>query len=334
MTREIKLLNIKKQIKRDKDLQPRIEMNTGKVEEYSEILKDGGTLPAVAVFWDEKIGKYLLADGFHRVAAHVEAGFESVQSEVFPGSRRDAILYSCAANATHGLPRTNADKNRAVTSMVLDPEWGAWSNRQIAKHCGVSNVMVGTVRRMVSNSQPKTASPAPGDFSDDPSLQTVYSEDASKRVYKNKHGKIATMDTSKIGKRRAKASDRPATAVSGDETGSGSSVSDNATASASDAPVGLEEAWSIIPDLKQAAKQIRDLRRHLQDLSTRPGGEVLSGVISQVETDCKNLASAVTFSIPHSVCPYCGGKKCKTCGKRGWVNERTAKQSAAMKEEV
>lgn len=334
MSREIKLLNIKKQIKQDKDLQPRIEMNTGKVEEYAEILKDGGTLPAVAVFWDEKIGKYLLADGFHRVAAHVEAGFESVQCEVFPGGRRDAILYSCGANATHGLPRTNADKNRAATSMVLDPEWGEWSDRAIAKHCGVSHVMVGTVRRMVSNSQPKSAKSSPGDFSGDGSLETVSSDNASNRVYKNKHGKTATMDTSKIGKSRAKASDRPAAAASGDGTGSDSPAGDNATASVPDAPRGFEDAWTIIPDLKQAAKQIRDLRRQLQDLSTRPGGEVLAEVISQVETDCKNLASAVMFSIPHSVCPYCAGKKCKTCGQRGWVNERTAKQSAAMKEEV
>lgn len=62
------------------------------------------------------------------------------------GPRRDAILYSVGANSTHGLRRTNADKRRAVETLLRDEEWQGWSNRKIAEVCGVSEFMVREAR--------------------------------------------------------------------------------------------------------------------------------------------------------------------------------------------
>ena len=78
-------------------------------------------------------GEYWLADGFHRLAAVKKEGTGFIPVEIHPGTRRDAVLYSVGANATHGLPRTNADKRRAVLILLQDEEWAAWSDGMIAK---------------------------------------------------------------------------------------------------------------------------------------------------------------------------------------------------------
>ncbi len=69
--------------------------------------------------------------------------------EVRQGTQRDAVLYSCGANATHGLRRTNADKRRAVLRLLEDSEWSQWSDREIARQCGVSNRFVSNLRKSI-----------------------------------------------------------------------------------------------------------------------------------------------------------------------------------------
>lgn len=73
-----------------------------------------------------------------------------IAAEVRQGTRRDAILYSVGANATHGLRRTNADKRRAVETLLRDEEWSQWSNREIARQCGVSLNLVNSMRKDLS----------------------------------------------------------------------------------------------------------------------------------------------------------------------------------------
>lgn len=68
--------------------------------------------------------------------------------------------------------RFNADKRKAVLTLLLDEEWGKWSDSEIAKRCAVTHTFAGTVRS---------------------SLATVAS-DAS-RTYRTKHGTVATMRT-------------------------------------------------------------------------------------------------------------------------------------------
>jgi hypothetical protein len=65
---------------------------------------------------------------------------------VHEGTWRDAVLYSVSANATHGKRRTNEDKRRAVLTLLNDPHWERWSDRQIAKHCDVDGKTVAALR--------------------------------------------------------------------------------------------------------------------------------------------------------------------------------------------
>jgi ParB-like chromosome segregation protein Spo0J len=121
----------------DADLQPRVVVDEAVVEEYREQLADGAVFPPVTVYRVENL--LLLVDGWHRVAAARRAGLLEVEAEVRVGTREDAILAACGANAHHGLRRTNADKRRSVHA-VLRTEWARGKScREVARACGVSH---------------------------------------------------------------------------------------------------------------------------------------------------------------------------------------------------
>lgn len=164
-------------IRRDGGTQPRDRISNDIAKEYAEAIADGAVLPAVTVFYDG--ATYWLADGFHRAAAHDQLGLADIAADVRQGTQRDAVLYSVGANASHGYRRSNADKRRAVLTLLNDPEWAKWSDREIARRADVSN-------QFVSNLRPAS---------------TVNVD--SERTYTTKHGTTATMNTSAIGKTKA-----------------------------------------------------------------------------------------------------------------------------------
>ncbi|MCG6966262.1 MAG: ParB/RepB/Spo0J family partition protein [Chromatiaceae bacterium] len=115
------------------------------VDRYAEAAAGGWPFPPIVVFRDPN-GKHWLADGFHRVEVADQLGIDQVPAEIRLGSQRDAVLFAVGANDQHGLPRSNADKRRAVTTMLNDAEWSAWSDREIATQCQVSHPFVAKVR--------------------------------------------------------------------------------------------------------------------------------------------------------------------------------------------
>lgn len=125
--------------------QSRVELNQATIAEYAETIRSGIDLPPVVVFFDGV--SFWLADGFHRFNAHMDAGAIEIGAQIHTGTQRDAILYSVGANAAHGLRRTNEDKRKAVATLLADAEWSAWSDREIARQCGVSNMLVADVRK-------------------------------------------------------------------------------------------------------------------------------------------------------------------------------------------
>lgn len=135
-------------IRLDGGTQPRAEINPVIIAEYTESLQDGVIFPPVTVFYDGS--DYWLADGYHRIKAAQQAGLSEFEADVHQGTRRDAVLYSVGANAQHGLRRTNADKRRAVETLLRDDEWTAWSNREIARRTMVSHKLVNTLRSELS----------------------------------------------------------------------------------------------------------------------------------------------------------------------------------------
>ena len=145
-------------IRHDGATQMRAGLAPDTVEEYTQAMIDAGgfgTFPPMIVFHDGT--DYWLGDGFHRLASVKQAfpGYESLHilCDVRVGTRRDAVLYAAGANATHGLRRTNADKRRAVETLLRDEEWAHWSDGEIARRCSVSQPFVSSIRRDLASTQ-------------------------------------------------------------------------------------------------------------------------------------------------------------------------------------
>lgn len=170
----IKEISIR-EIRLDGGTQPRAAINEAVVGEYADAIAAGAAFPLPTVFFDG--AEYWLADGFHRLHAHRKLGNEGIRIEQRDGTRRDAVLYSVGSNGAHGLRRTNEDKRKAVSTLLADAEWAAWSDRKIAEACDVTHPFVASVRA---------------------SLVTVTSEKPAERTYTTKHGTEAAMNTARI----------------------------------------------------------------------------------------------------------------------------------------
>jgi len=135
-------------IESDGETQARLCVDCESIEEYKAAMQRGDKFPPIVVFFDGKV--YWLADGYHRLYATLELKIKKIACEVHEGTMRDALLYACGANSSHGVPRTNKDKRRAVTFLLQDDEWVTWSDRQVAKHCSVDHVTVSKIRKGLS----------------------------------------------------------------------------------------------------------------------------------------------------------------------------------------
>jgi hypothetical protein len=127
------------------EIQQRAGLNQDYIDELSELIANRAVLPPIDVY--DVDGALLLADGFHRLEAYKKAGIGTVEVNIYKGAERDAILHAVGANAKHGLRRKNADKRRAVMTLLTDDEWQLWSDCEIARRVQVSPTFVSKVKR-------------------------------------------------------------------------------------------------------------------------------------------------------------------------------------------
>lgn len=180
-------------IRRDGGTQLRFALNQAGVGEYQRMISDnGGEWPfrdPVSVVRDSD-GALWLYDGFHRLAAwggyYGDAALLSVPAVpvvAVEGDKRLAVLLAAGANI-HGVARSDADKRKAVDTLLLDPEWGVWSDGEIARRCGVSRPFV-TKRREILDQSAAVAGSLKG-------------ADPAVVQYRNKHGGVSAMKTGGI----------------------------------------------------------------------------------------------------------------------------------------
>jgi hypothetical protein len=191
----------------DPQAQPRAELDQELVAEYAEAMEGGAKFPPVVVFQDGDATNWL-ADGFHRLEAARASGLKEIEAEVRRGSLREAILFSVGANATHGKRRTNQDKRRAVSKLLADKEWSAWSDNKIAQHTGVSQPFVSSLRKESSYNGYKMdpASSSPAGAGQEHGRDDQQSEDppAPPDVRKvERNGSVYEMAVNRIGKATA-----------------------------------------------------------------------------------------------------------------------------------
>lgn len=176
-------------IRKDGGTQPRARLDEETINTYTQCILDGDQFPPVKLFYDGE--SYWLADGFHRAKAHERAKRKNIKAEVTSGTRRDAILFCVGANSTHGLRRSNADKRRAVETLLNDPEWQQWSNYEIASRSNVSHTYVRQIRNELFGDKEQTET--------NPSNVTP---DSGQR-FATRGGKTYLVNTSNIGKTTA-----------------------------------------------------------------------------------------------------------------------------------
>ena len=311
-------------IRIDGETQCRERINEETVAEYAEAMKSpaGQAWPPVTVFFDGK--EFWLADGFHRVLAAKRIGRKNILADVKQGSREDAAWAACAANQTHGLRRTNADKRKVVEiALRLRPRI---SDRLIAAHCGLSDPFVGHVRRQVltvSTSTTRTGAdgkeyPVPAPRSKGPDGQGLGPSTGAE------HG-AGLGPPPRTEERRgfgavppgpppAPSERLPPVAVGGKRSGPVDEIGRRI-------PEHLIELWGRrqeVQDMLTALSRVRVALREAQDSKDPLFSEVpFSSALAHLD----QAYDAVQVAKPYAVCAFCQGLGCKACGSRGLLGK-------------
>ena len=135
------------QIRLDGGTQIREAVDEEVVNDYAALMANQVYLPPLCVFYDGQ--DYWLVDGFHRWHALKKNGRTETLCQPYDGSLREARLAAVRSNHAHGLRRTNADKRRAVETLLADAEWANNSSRWIAEAAGVGPHMVIEMREQL-----------------------------------------------------------------------------------------------------------------------------------------------------------------------------------------
>jgi ParB-like chromosome segregation protein Spo0J len=112
------------------------------IEIYQQDIEDGAIFPPVDVFAEKGSSRHILADGFQRLLAHVNADKEEIEVTVHEGGMHEALMFALGANRAHGLRRSNADKVNAVEMALKDDAISQLTQQEIADICGVSSKTV------------------------------------------------------------------------------------------------------------------------------------------------------------------------------------------------
>lgn len=186
-----------REIDPDRGVQMRDSFCARKAGQYADRYREGTTLPPVVLFYDGT--HYFRADGAHRIAGARMANREEIEAHVYQGGRREALLYAAGANADFGLDRTDETIRASVLTLLRDPEWYEWGDRQISRWVVCSKTTVGKYRKIVDEERAAAAKPAPtqpGLF--DPPQELVVERDPEEpRVRKGADGRA--INTAKIG---------------------------------------------------------------------------------------------------------------------------------------
>lgn len=321
-------------IRRDGGTQIRAALDEDTVRDYAEAYRAKTFMPPLIVFFDGR--DHFLVDGFHRAEAALRTGLKRLPANIEKGTQRDAVLAACGANAEHGLRRSNADKRRAVETVLRDPEWCEWPDRRIARACGVSHSFVSEARSKMTQSVAAVDT-----------AQSVKSAE-SHGTHMSHTDKDSGLEH-QLGRGTAKPAQPE---VTGSESGAGATDGQSASTPAPDEPdpdepipyrprlemdlLGLDVSeatlanWSRLEDaltafdqcLRQAQAAVAE---YIGDYTTETGAE-----LQALRQAAHELAARARKSVrPKSVCLYCKDpgnaaarrENCNGCHGRGYLTD-------------
>lgn len=282
----------------DAGLNPRERINLEVVADYAEAMRHGAIFPALVGFFDGK--KTWLAEGFHRYAATKQNGAKSVDCDVRNGSRTDAIKFALGANRTHGLRRTNADKQHAADIAVR--EFPNLSDSALAEMCGVSRQLISDARQRIQ----------PANFAG--SNCEIIGKSENMAPPPRRVGKDGKMRPSTIPQRKSSAP--PARKSKPPETMDATGI-----AVPPEILALWDSAFSRSQRLLTLASEIRSEIRNAQDANDSVFRECdHMDIVAKLDTIYADLKRAK----PYAVCPDCNGvsaKGCQLCKGRGFLSE-------------
>lgn len=177
----------------------RFRLNADKIAEYSEVRKAKKHFPPVDLFTEDD-ELYWIGDGDHRIKGELESGGKTIDALVHKGGEEAARLFSVTSNHDHGLPRTAADKRKALEIVVALKRSQAWTDKRLADFCGVTERFARSVRdgKTLEIDRPVTARASTGSKPREKQARTT------KRVGKDGKSYPAKRTRSKSGKPVAK----------------------------------------------------------------------------------------------------------------------------------
>lgn len=273
-------------IVQDDAIQMRQSINQEVVDEYAETFQ---SLPPVTVVYDGV--SFWLTDGFHRFRAALKLGKDRVLCEVIDGTRRDAIFMACGANIRHGLRRTNADKKRAVLTLLEDEEWSKMSNRKIAECAGASSRFVDKIRNELEQANESSDLKVDGGVIEDD----------------DNGGDVAepSIDT-----------DDKWEDVECEEDVEGE---DNVEI---EPLIDDKRPWKKnVQSVDMFRRRVLELIRDIDELERDPGKERIYDNRKLLVRDLTTIKNNIAGCIPAHECPYCMGhdSECNACRGRGWL---------------
>lgn len=129
------------------ECQCRHGINADAVNRYADVLQSGETLPNIKVAYDKETGQYFLFDGEHTLRAHQKIELLEIDADVEEGDAELACWWAIAQNSAHGLPRTSADRERAIMHCIEHPMSKDMTEADLAKYVGVSRREIFRVRQ-------------------------------------------------------------------------------------------------------------------------------------------------------------------------------------------
>jgi ParB-like chromosome segregation protein Spo0J len=318
----------------DHKYQARTRTDDNHVESLRDVIKAGREFagdPIVVYEVEDKpkeAGKkgdkhYILTDGFHRVEAYKREGKKRVPVELRQGTRTDALRHSLGANPAHGLPRTTADKERAITLALKDEVLGKASNLTLSKVCMVSQGLVARVRDAFEKANGGSGKRV----GEDGKVRTAHRA-VGKSVQERKAVREAVQKLASATNEDAAAKlTRPRKGLV-DEVGQ-------------DVPDNLGQVFAARVNIKGLLAMLGNVKTQVDALR---GAGVLVWGSDTIETNIAAVIADLASAIPHAVCPHCGGEGCKECafqGKKahgflseGWFNNLNAAGKKAFLAEV
>jgi hypothetical protein len=136
-------------IRTDLGTQVRVSIKDDAVKEYAAAMEAGAFFPPLLVYFDEANNRYILVDGFIRLAAHRRLHPNDAILVRLKCGTLDEARWACL----RGFRRTNADKRYTLIQILKHPRSAELSNRQIGKLAGVDPKTVATVRRELNLSR-------------------------------------------------------------------------------------------------------------------------------------------------------------------------------------